>query len=37
MSWRPLVSGFGYSVGFLIVILAAAKFTETTLTAVIRC
>jgi formate/nitrite transporter FocA (FNT family) len=35
-SWRPLVSGFGYSVGFLIVILGRQQlFTETTLTAVI--
>jgi formate-nitrite transporter family protein len=34
--WRPLVSGFGYSVGFLIVILGRQQlFTETTLTAVI--
>jgi formate/nitrite transporter FocA (FNT family) len=35
-SWRPLVAGFGYSVGFLIVILGRQQlFTETTLTAVI--
>jgi formate/nitrite transporter FocA (FNT family) len=35
-SWRPLVSGFGYSMGFLIVILGRQQlFTETTLTAVI--
>ncbi|WP_428491574.1 formate/nitrite transporter family protein [Rhodopila sp.] len=35
-SWRPLVSGFGYSIGFLIVILGRQQlFTETTLTAVI--
>ena len=35
-SWRPLISGFGYSVGFLIVILGRQQlFTETTLTAVI--
>jgi formate/nitrite transporter FocA (FNT family) len=34
--WRPLVAGFGYSVGFLIVILGRQQlFTETTLTAVI--
>jgi formate/nitrite transporter FocA (FNT family) len=34
--WRPLVSGFGYSIGFLIVILGRQQlFTETTLTAVI--
>jgi formate/nitrite transporter FocA (FNT family) len=34
--WRPLVSGFGYSVGFLIVILGRQQlFTETTLTAII--
>jgi formate-nitrite transporter family protein len=34
--WRSLVSGFGYSVGFLIVILGRQQlFTETTLTAVI--
>jgi formate/nitrite transporter FocA (FNT family) len=34
--WRPLVSGFGYSMGFLIVILGRQQlFTETTLTAVI--
>jgi formate/nitrite transporter FocA (FNT family) len=34
--WRPLISSFGYSVGFLIVILGRQQlFTETTLTAVI--
>jgi formate-nitrite transporter family protein len=34
--WQPLVSGFGYSVGFLIVILGRQQlFTETTLTALI--
>ena len=34
--WRSLVSGFGYSVGFLIVILGRQQlFTETTLTALI--
>jgi formate/nitrite transporter FocA (FNT family) len=34
--WRPLVACFGYSVGFLIVILGRQQlFTETTLTAVI--
>jgi formate-nitrite transporter family protein len=34
--WRPLVAGFGYSAGFLIVILGRQQlFTETTLTAVI--
>ncbi len=34
--WRPLIAGFGYSVGFLIVILGRQQlFTETTLTAVI--
>lgn len=34
--WRPLLSSFGYSVGFLIVILGRQQlFTETTLTAVI--
>jgi len=34
--WRPLVADFGYSVGFLIVILGRQQlFTETTLTAVI--
>ena len=31
--WRPLVSGFGYSVGFLIVVLARQQlFTENTVT-----
>jgi formate-nitrite transporter family protein len=35
-SWRPLIAGFGYAVGFLIVILGRQQlFTETTLTAVI--
>jgi formate/nitrite transporter FocA (FNT family) len=34
--WRPLVAGFGYAVGFLIVILGRQQlFTETTLTALI--
>src|SRR5690242_8787150 len=34
--WRILVAGFGYSVGFLIVILGRQQlFTETTLTALI--
>ena len=34
--WRPLIAGFGYSIGFLIVILGRQQlFTETTLTAVI--
>jgi formate/nitrite transporter FocA (FNT family) len=34
--WRPLVAGFGYSLGFLIVILGRQQlFTETTLTALI--
>jgi formate-nitrite transporter family protein len=34
--WRTLVAGFGYSLGFLIVILGRQQlFTETTLTAVI--
>jgi formate/nitrite transporter FocA (FNT family) len=34
--WRPLVAAFGYSVGFLIVILGRQQlFTETTLTAMI--
>jgi formate-nitrite transporter family protein len=34
--WRPLVTGFGYSIGFLIVILGRQQlFTETTLTALI--
>src|ERR1051326_6196389 len=34
--WRPLVAKFGYSFGFLIVILARQQlFTENTLTAVI--
>ncbi len=35
-SWRPLVASFGYSLGFLIVILGRQQlFTETTLTALI--
>lgn len=35
-AWRPLIAGFGYSVGFLIVILGRQQlFTETTLTAII--
>ena len=35
-AWRPLVENFGYSVGFLIVILARQQlFTEITLTAVL--
>lgn len=34
--WRPLVTGFGYSVGFLLVILARQQlFTENTITAVL--
>jgi formate/nitrite transporter FocA (FNT family) len=34
--WRPLISSFGYSIGFLIVILGRQQlFTETTLTALI--
>ncbi len=34
--WRPLVAAFGYSLGFLIVVLGRQQlFTETTLTAVI--
>jgi formate/nitrite transporter FocA (FNT family) len=34
--WRPLVSGFGYSVGFLIVVLARQQlFTENTVTVVL--
>ena len=34
--WRPLIACFGYSIGFLIVILGRQQlFTETTLTAVI--
>jgi formate/nitrite transporter FocA (FNT family) len=34
--WRPLIAGFGYSIGFLIVILGRQQlFTETTLTAII--
>ncbi len=36
VSWRPLVSGFGYSVGFLIVVLARQQlFTENTVTVVL--
>lgn len=35
-SWRPLIDNFGYSVGFLIVILGRQQlFTENTLTAVL--
>lgn len=35
-SWRPLVTGFGYSAGFLIVILGRQQlFTENTLTVVL--
>ena len=35
-AWRLLIAGFGYSIGFLIVILGRQQlFTETTLTAVI--
>ncbi len=34
--WRPLVTGFGYTVGFLLVVLARQElFTESTLTAVL--
>jgi len=34
--WRPLITGFGYSVGFLLVILARQQlFTENTVTAVL--
>ncbi len=34
--WRPLVSGFGYTIGFLIVVLGRQQlFTESTLTAVL--
>lgn len=34
--WRPLVSGFGYSVGFLMVVLGHQQlFTETTITVVL--
>jgi formate/nitrite transporter FocA (FNT family) len=34
--WRPLVAGLGYSVGFLMVILARQQlFTETTITVVL--
>lgn len=34
--WRPLLTGFGYSVGFLLVILARQQlFTENTITAVL--
>jgi formate-nitrite transporter family protein len=36
LSWRPLVTGFGYSVGFLIVVLARQQlFTENTVTVVL--
>lgn len=35
-SWRPLVAGFGYSVGFLMVVLVRQQlFTETTITVVL--
>ena len=35
-AWRPLVSGFGYTIGFLIVILGRQQlYTETTLTPVL--
>ncbi len=35
-SWRPLVEGFGYSIGFLIVILGRQQlFTENTLTVIL--
>lgn len=35
-AWRPLVTGFGYSVGFLIVVLARQQlFTENTVTVVL--
>lgn len=35
-SWRPLITGFGYSVGFLIVVLARQQlFTENTVTVVL--
>jgi len=34
--WRPLITGFGYSVGFLIVVMARHQlFTENTITAVL--
>src|SRR3954468_835176 len=34
--WRPLVTGFGYTVGFLLVVLARQQlFTENTITAVL--
>ena len=34
--WRPLVAGFGYSVGFLMVVLARQQlFTESTITVVL--
>ncbi len=37
VSWRPLISKFGYSVGFLIVILGRQQlFTENTLTPVLQ-
>jgi formate-nitrite transporter family protein len=36
VAWRPLVSGFGYSIGFLIAVLARQQlFTETTITVVL--
>ena len=35
-AWRPLVSGFGYSVGFLMVVLGRQQlFTESTITVVL--
>lgn len=35
-SWRPLVTGFGYSVGFLMTVMARQQlFTESTITAVL--
>jgi formate/nitrite transporter FocA (FNT family) len=35
-SWRPLLEGFGYTVGFLLVVLARQQlFTENTITAVL--
>jgi formate/nitrite transporter FocA (FNT family) len=36
VGWRPLVSGFGYSIGFLMIVLARQQlFTETTITVVL--
>ncbi|HJU18218.1 MAG TPA: formate/nitrite transporter family protein [Stellaceae bacterium] len=36
VGWRPLVTGFGYSLGFLMVVLARQQlFTETTITIVL--